>query len=63
MRSIFLRGKSQPFLEIESRFWPVNTNEMGIRYSLALATSVMLWMVLKKKPSSISQRVTRNREW
>ncbi|KIW03906.1 uncharacterized protein PV09_04749 [Verruconis gallopava] len=32
-------------------------------YSLSLATSIMLWMILKKKPSSVTQRVTRNREW
>lgn len=35
----------------------------GYRYSLSLATSIMLWMILRKKPSSITQRVTRNREW
>lgn len=33
------------------------------RYTLSLATAVMLWMVVKKKRSITSQRVRQNREW
>lgn len=32
-------------------------------WSLALATSVMLWMVVKKPPSGAASRVRRNVEW
>ncbi|KAF2090339.1 COX1 assembly protein-like protein Shy1 [Saccharata proteae CBS 121410] len=32
-------------------------------YSLSLATSIMLWMVVKKPVSSISRRVRQSREW
>ena len=33
------------------------------RYALAAATSVMLWMVVKKPPADISRRVRQNKEW
>ncbi|KAG9243564.1 COX1 assembly protein-like protein Shy1 [Calycina marina] len=32
-------------------------------YALAAATSVMLWMVVKKPPADISRRVRQNKEW
>lgn len=32
-------------------------------YSLSLATSVMLWMVLKKPQGGINRRVRQNKEW
>ncbi|KAH8601952.1 COX1 assembly protein-like protein Shy1 [Bisporella sp. PMI_857] len=32
-------------------------------YALAAATSVMLWMVIKKPPRDISRRVRHNKEW
>ncbi|KAK3076206.1 hypothetical protein LTS18_013623, partial [Coniosporium uncinatum] len=32
-------------------------------YSLALATSVMMWMVVRKPPSDIARRVRHNRDW
>lgn len=32
-------------------------------YSLSLATSIMLWMVVKKPSSSASRRVKQSREW
>ena len=44
------------------RTWIANVLPFG-RYSLSLATSVMLWMVLRKPPSSIARRVRQNREW
>lgn len=33
------------------------------RYGLCLATSIMLWMVVRKKPGSVNQRVRQNRYW
>lgn len=33
------------------------------RYALAAATSVMLWMVVKKPPQDIARRVRQNKEW
>ncbi len=33
------------------------------RYALAAATSVMLWMVVKKPPKDIARRVRQNKEW
>lgn len=32
-------------------------------YSLSAATAVMMWMVLRKKPSNIQNRVRQNTEW
>ncbi|KAF7190289.1 Cytochrome oxidase assembly protein shy1 [Pseudocercospora fuligena] len=32
-------------------------------FSLSLATSIMLWMVLKKPPGGIRNRVRQNKEW
>ncbi|KAH8667432.1 COX1 assembly protein-like protein Shy1 [Tricladium varicosporioides] len=32
-------------------------------YALAAATSVMLWMVVKKPPADIARRVRQNKEW
>ncbi|KKY34965.1 putative surf1 family protein [Diaporthe ampelina] len=32
-------------------------------YSLSLATSIMLWMVIRKPPSDISKRVRMNKHW
>merc|ERR1711964_23133 len=32
-------------------------------YALAAATSVMLWMVVKKPPQDIARRVRQNKEW
>ncbi|RDL36056.1 uncharacterized protein BP5553_06668 [Venustampulla echinocandica] len=32
-------------------------------YALAAATSVMLWMVVKKPPGDIARRVRQNKEW
>ncbi|KAI9668331.1 MAG: surf-like protein [Trizodia sp. TS-e1964] len=32
-------------------------------YSLALATSIMLWMVIKKPPKELARRVRQNKEW
>ncbi|KAK5081870.1 surf-like protein [Exophiala xenobiotica] len=32
-------------------------------YSLSAATALMLWMVLKKKPSNIAHRVRTSKEW
>ncbi|KAF1992303.1 COX1 assembly protein [Aulographum hederae CBS 113979] len=32
-------------------------------YSLSLATSVMMWMVLKKPPKGVRERVRRSKEW
>jgi len=34
-----------------------------IRYSLSAATAVMLWMVLKKKPTNIANRVRTSKQW
>lgn len=33
------------------------------RYSLCLATSIMLWMIVRKPPSYIANRVRQNKEW
>ncbi len=33
------------------------------RYALAAATSVMLWMVVKKPPADIARRVRQNKDW
>lgn len=33
------------------------------RYSLSLATSIMLWMVIRKPPSDIAKRVRMNKHW
>lgn len=33
------------------------------RYALAAATSIMLWMVVKKPPADIARRVRQNKEW
>ena len=33
------------------------------RYALSAATSVMLWMVIRKPPSDIARRVRQNKEW
>ena len=33
------------------------------RYALAAATSVMLWMVVKRPSADISRRVRQNKEW
>jgi surfeit locus 1 family protein len=35
----------------------------SFRYALAAATSVMLWMVVKKPPADIARRVRQNKEW
>ncbi|KZF20507.1 SURF1-domain-containing protein [Xylona heveae TC161] len=32
-------------------------------YALAAATSVMLWMVVKKPPTGVARRVRQNKEW
>ncbi|KAI9740124.1 MAG: surf-like protein [Claussenomyces sp. TS43310] len=32
-------------------------------YALAAATSVMLWMVVRKPPADVARRVRQNREW
>ncbi|KAI9798612.1 MAG: hypothetical protein M1825_005310 [Sarcosagium campestre] len=32
-------------------------------YGLALATSIMLWMVVRKPPADIARRVRQNKEW
>lgn len=40
-----------------------STNIVFRRYALAAATSVMLWMVVKKPPADISRRVRQNKEW
>lgn len=32
-------------------------------YSLALATSIMFWMVVRKPPSGVAARVKNSREW
>ncbi|KAH9884030.1 SURF1-domain-containing protein [Xylariomycetidae sp. FL2044] len=32
-------------------------------YGLAIATSIMLWMVVKKPPNDISRRVRMNKDW
>jgi len=34
-----------------------------VRYALAAATSVMMWMVVKKPPADIARRVRQNKEW
>jgi surfeit locus 1 family protein len=51
-------------------WWAINTwssflnaNSDLPRYALAVATSVMLWMVVKKPPADISRRVRQNKEW
>lgn len=36
---------------------------LSCRYSLSLATAIMLWMVAKKPPSEISRRVRMNKNW
>lgn len=33
------------------------------RYSLCLATSIMLWMVVKKPPTDVTKRVRMNKHW
>lgn len=33
------------------------------RYALAAATSVMLWMVVKKPPADLSRRVRQSKDW
>jgi surfeit locus 1 family protein len=33
------------------------------RYALAAATSVMMWMVVKKPPTDIARKVRQNKEW
>lgn len=33
------------------------------RYGLAIATSIMFYMVVKKPPTDISRRVRLNKEW
>lgn len=33
------------------------------RYGLSLATSVMLWMIVRKKPNEVTRRVRQNRNW
>lgn len=38
-------------------------SNMIYRYALAAATSVMLWMVVKKPPADIARRVRQNKEW
>jgi surfeit locus 1 family protein len=35
----------------------------SFRYALAAATSVMLWMVVKKPPADLARRVRQNKEW
>ncbi|CAN8100693.1 unnamed protein product [Discula destructiva] len=32
-------------------------------YSLCIATSIMMWMVVKKPPTEVSKRVRRNTQW
>jgi surfeit locus 1 family protein len=34
-----------------------------LRYGLAVATSIMFYMVVKKPPSDISRRVRMNKTW
>ena len=41
----------------------LSANAYFERYALAAATSVMLWMVVKKPPADISRRVRQNKEW
>ena len=38
-------------------------NHDNIRYSLSSATALMMWMVLRKKPSDITRRIRHNTEW
>lgn len=33
------------------------------RYSLSLATSIMLWMVMKRPSSDVTRRVRMNKHW
>jgi surfeit locus 1 family protein len=33
------------------------------RYALAAATSVMLWMVVRKPPADVARRVRQSKEW
>lgn len=33
------------------------------RYGLSLATSIMLWMLVRKKPNEAMRRVRQNRNW
>lgn len=43
---------------------PLNcTNDDIPRYALAAATSVMLWMVVRKPPADLSRRVRQSKEW
>ena len=33
------------------------------RYALGVATSIMLWMIVKRKPSNIQRRVRQSSQW
>jgi hypothetical protein len=33
------------------------------RYALAAATSIMLWMVIKKPPTDVARKVRQNKDW
>lgn len=56
IHSIFSHGRYQ-FLET----FPYTDSYP--RYALAAATSVMLWMVVKKPPADMARRVRQNKEW
>ncbi|KAF6840627.1 SURF1 family protein [Colletotrichum plurivorum] len=61
-------------MDLKSRGIPIGRSaEVNLRnnhaqyiftwYGLAFATSIMLWMVVKKPPSDISRRVRMNKHW
>ena len=41
---------------------PCNLSLMG-RYALSAATTIMMWMVVRRPPSDIARRVRQNKEW
>lgn len=56
MLSIYLHGIT-PYPPINS-FMLTDT-----RYALAAATSIMLWMVIKKPPTDVARKVRQNKDW